>query len=343
MSLSAIKIKPLPKPPSSIKDLLGPSFILLGLGLGTGEIILWPYLVSNFGLGIIWGAVLGITMQFFLNMEIERYTIVNGESVFVGFARLFRFFPIWFIFSTLIAFGWPGFSAASAQIFGQIVPVVQPKFIGIAILILIGIILSLGSVVTKTLERFQKVLITIGIPSIILIAILLVDKVDTIALFKGVFGIGEGYMIIPLGIPMMSFLAAFAYAGAGGNLNLAQSFYIKEKGYGMGKYAGKITSLISGRDSKITIEGNTFEINDENIKSYKQWWKLINLEHGLVFWGLGLTTILLLAVLSYTTVYGMKGNVQGINFLFNEAKVITLTLGKFFGVLFLPEKVGVCE
>src|SRR4030066_1852869 len=92
----------LPDPPR-LSKLIGPSFILLGLGLGSGELILWPYLASNFGLGIIWGAVIGITLQFFLNMEIERYTLVTGESVFVGLARKLKVVaPVCFILSTFI-------------------------------------------------------------------------------------------------------------------------------------------------------------------------------------------------------------------------------------------------
>ena len=77
-------------PPLPFKKLLGPSFILLGLGLGSGEIILWPYLASNWGLGIAWGAMLGILFQFFINMEIERYSLARGESVFWGLARRWR-------------------------------------------------------------------------------------------------------------------------------------------------------------------------------------------------------------------------------------------------------------
>ena len=37
------KYKPFPKPPKSLVTLLGPSFILIGLGLGSGELILWPW------------------------------------------------------------------------------------------------------------------------------------------------------------------------------------------------------------------------------------------------------------------------------------------------------------
>src|SRR3989344_7245354 len=102
MKLEPLGSGELPKPPPFWK-LVGPSFIILGVGLGSGELILWPCLSANFGLGIIWAAIVGITLQFFLNMEIARYTIVNGESIFVGFARKFgKFSPYWFIFSTLL-------------------------------------------------------------------------------------------------------------------------------------------------------------------------------------------------------------------------------------------------
>jgi len=54
----------MPRAPK-LKKILGPSFVLLGLGLGSGELILWPYLTAHWGLGILWGALLGISFQFF--------------------------------------------------------------------------------------------------------------------------------------------------------------------------------------------------------------------------------------------------------------------------------------
>nr|MBP7821045.1 Nramp family divalent metal transporter [Candidatus Saccharibacteria bacterium] len=88
-----LPIKKLPKAPA-LRKMIGPSFIILGLGLGSGEVIMWPYLASNYGMGIIWGALIGITFQFFINMEIERYALARGESVFVGYKRLFKWAPI---------------------------------------------------------------------------------------------------------------------------------------------------------------------------------------------------------------------------------------------------------
>ena len=119
MTILPLRIDNLPQPPS-FKKLLGPSFILLGLGLGSGEVILWPYLTSQYGLGIIWGAILGITFQFFMNMEIERYALIHGESVFVGLVRKVRLISFWFLISTFIPWIWPGIIASSAKIFSYV-------------------------------------------------------------------------------------------------------------------------------------------------------------------------------------------------------------------------------
>jgi hypothetical protein len=101
MKIDNIGLGQLLKPPK-FRKMVGPSFILLGMGLGSGELIMWPYLAANYGLGIIWAAVIGITFQFFINMEIERYTLINGESVFVGLARKLKWLsPVWFILSTI--------------------------------------------------------------------------------------------------------------------------------------------------------------------------------------------------------------------------------------------------
>lgn len=324
----------LPQPPK-FRKIIGPSFIILGLGLGSGEIILWPYLVSNFGLGIIWAAALGVLFQFFINLEIERYTLVRGESIFVGFTRMFRFLPVWFIFSTFIGFGWPGIIAASAQIFSTVVGISQFKWVAIISLIIIGVLLSIGPVLYKTVEKFQKIIIFCGVPTLFILTLLIVKPQNYAKLFEGVIGMGEGYNFIPAGISFLTFLGAFAFAGAGGNLNLSQSYYIKEKGYGMGKYAGKIRSIFTGKIQNIHLAGTTFKINDANLISFRKWWKLITLEHFLIFFITGVLSIFLLALLSYSTTFGLPGNVSGINFIFNEANIIGKTLGEFTALIFL--------
>ncbi|MFA6551406.1 MAG: Nramp family divalent metal transporter, partial [Patescibacteria group bacterium] len=238
----AQKLKEFPKV-ITLRRMLGPSFIILALGLGSGEIILWPYLSANFGLGIAWGAVLGITCQYFINMEIERYALVKGESVFVGLNKRWSLAPWWFILSTFIGFGLPGIIAASAQIFSFVFGVTDFKWTAIVFLILVGLILSVSKTVYAMMEHITKTIIFLGIPFILILTFIIARDVDWFTLGQGIFGIGDGFLFWPADMSLAVFLGAFAYAGAGGNLNLTQSIYIREKGYGMGYHAQKNAGL----------------------------------------------------------------------------------------------------
>lgn len=324
--------KNLPKAPS-LKKLIGPSFILLGLGLGSGEIILWPLLTSTHGLGLVWGMVLGITIQFFINMEIERYALIYGESVFVGFKNLLKWLPVWFIFSTFISFGWPGIGLAGATAIGHIFNVNNPQLIATIIFIAIGLILSFGKSIYKTTETLQRYLIMIGVPFIIILTLYLSNSQDLTQLAQGLIGQGNGYLFLPAGISLGTFLGALAYSGAGGNLNLAQSFYIRDKGYGMGKYADKITNIRSTKN--ISLTGTTFPLTSKNLKRYHSWWKKINQEHFVVFWFLGLLTMLTLGLLAYVTAGENSNNHEGLNFLFNQASAISQKTFPVVGSAFL--------
>lgn len=334
------KLAPLAKnelpQPLPLTKLIGPSFIILGVGLGSGELILWPYLSANFGMGIIWAAILGITFQFFINMEIERYTLATGESIFVGLTRKFgRFAPYWFIATTLVPWLWPGIIASSGTVLAKALGIAYSKYVGITLLLAIGILYSLGKVVYKTQEKVQKTIILIGVPFVLLITLYFSKPSAWSALANGLIGRGDGFWFLPEGLPVAAFLAALAYAGAGGNLNLAQSLYVREKGYGMAKYAGHITNILSGQKETIKLEGADFEKTSDNMQKFNLWWKRINLEHAIVFWLTGAFTMVLLALLSFQTVYGNPGVETSINFVIREAQVIAQKTVPAIGTFFL--------
>lgn len=328
----------LPEAPKKLTSMIGPSLVLLGMGLGSGEIILWPYMTSNHGLGMVWAIVVGITMQFFINMEVERYALIYGESIFVGFARWLRFLPVWFILSTFIGFGWPGIGLAGATLLSTAGGIAKhASWLAAGLFVLSGLILTLGKQLYTTVETLQKWLISIGSPAIIILAIYLAKPTDWNALALGIVGQGNGYTWLAPGMVMATFLGALAFAGAGGNLNLAQSFYIRDKGYGMGKFADKIKSLFMNKDAdaEMKLTGRTFPITPENLGKFKTWWKMVNLEHFLIFEVLGLITIIMLSLLAYVTAYGHSGNPSGINFVINEANFIAQKMAPFVGTLFL--------
>ncbi len=315
-----------------LSKMIGPSFLILAMGLGSGEIILWPYLVANYGLGIVWGAVLGISLQFFINMEIERYALVKGESVFVGLSKIFKWTPYWFIFSTFVGFGLPGIVAASAKLFGYLLGVDNFGLIAILMLVVMGSLLTFGKTVYATMEKVTKIIIITCVPILFLLVIAVSTKQGWLALLDGLIGKGENYWFLPVGINLATFLAAFAYSGAGGNLNLTQSIYVKEKGYGMGKYSQKIGGFFrKAEEVEVDLEGALFEINEKNVNNFYSWWKKINTEHFLIFWLLGLISMLLLMLLSYLTAYGHAGNAEGINFVLREGEQLGRVIGSWGG------------
>ena len=46
--------------PARLRKLIGPSVILVGVGVASGEYILFPYIASVAGLAFLWAAVVGV-------------------------------------------------------------------------------------------------------------------------------------------------------------------------------------------------------------------------------------------------------------------------------------------
>jgi cell division protein FtsL len=103
----------------------------------------------------------------------------------------------------------------------------------------------------------------------------------------------------------------------------------------MGKYVGRITGLFNSNQENVTLSGYTFPVNKESKKEFKKWWRMVNIEHFLVFFLLGAVTIVLLSFLAYSTTYSLNGNFKDIEFLFFEASAINDKAGIIFSTLFL--------
>ena len=63
---------------------LGPGVVWMALAQGSGELIWWPYLVAKYGLTFVWLLIPACLLQYPLNVEIGRYTLLTGESIFRG-------------------------------------------------------------------------------------------------------------------------------------------------------------------------------------------------------------------------------------------------------------------
>ena len=112
----------------------------------------------------------------------------------------------------------------------------------------------------KTMERFEKVVVIGSLLFAVGLVAWLATPLDWSTGIAGLFGKGDGWWFFPIDVmvPLASFLGAFAYSGGGGNLNFAQSHYIKEKGFGMGIHSAKITSLLNVDSKPQIIHGALF-------------------------------------------------------------------------------------
>ena len=81
--LSSPEIRDLPEEPTAYRRLIGPGIIAAGVGLASGEFVLFPYIASQVGLVFVWAALVGLITQYFINMEVERYTLATGETAVV--------------------------------------------------------------------------------------------------------------------------------------------------------------------------------------------------------------------------------------------------------------------
>ena len=53
------EVRDLPEP-EALRRLIGPSVILVGVGIASGEYILYPYIAAQAGLVFLWAAVVGV-------------------------------------------------------------------------------------------------------------------------------------------------------------------------------------------------------------------------------------------------------------------------------------------
>ena len=164
------EVREMPAEPKKYLPLIGPGIIAAGVGLASGEFILYPYIASQVGLVFVWAAIVGLATQFFLNMEIERYTLATGETALTGFSRFWRHWGLVFAILTYFANLWPGWATSSATLISYIFGG-KPTWIAIGILLTVGLVLTLAPVVYTALERAQMLKVALVLTLILVASI----------------------------------------------------------------------------------------------------------------------------------------------------------------------------
>jgi len=328
--LPQAEVRDMPEPPSSVWRIVGPGVVGAGVGLASGEFILWPYVASQVGLIFLWGAVVGVITQWFLNMEIERYTLATGETALTGFSRYWKHWGA--VFAVLIYFAnlWPGWATSSATLLSYVFGGGDPATIAIAMLVVVGLGLTLAPVVYVALERviFLKVA---AIAVFLVVAAVFAVSGDAWAETPQVV---TSFGTFPSELEFSLMLGAIAFAGAGGGQNLCQSNWIRDKGFGMGRYVPRLTSPVTGAPEAAPGTGYVFEPEEENLRRWRGWWRLANIEQLSSFVLITVITILFTSMLAFSTVFGRPDLPDDIGFLEIQGERFEALVGGWFKYLF---------
>jgi hypothetical protein len=323
----------LPDPPP-LRRLIGPSVILIGVGIASGEYILYPFIASQAGLVFLWAAVVGVLVQFFINMEIERYTLATGETALGGFMRMWKPWGGILAAGAILATVWPGWATAAATITTFAVGGGNPNTIAIVGLIAIGAALTASPVVYQTVERLQF----IKVGAVLVFLVVALFAVITADAYRDTSEIVTSFGTFPGEIPIAILVGALAASGAGGANNLVQSNWIRDKGFGMGKYVPRIVSPITGREEAAPdSERLSFPQDEANLGRWRTWWKRANTEQLVSFALIGGLAIIIFSLIAYSTVYRNPDlpDSSGFDFIALEGEVLDQTVGAWFGTLFL--------
>jgi hypothetical protein len=321
--------------PLPMKKVLGPSVLLLAGAIGSGEYVLWPSIASQVGLVLVWLVLIGVGTQYFLNMEITRYTLATGETAVTGFTRLWKPWGILFIFMGVLAWMWPGWATGGTTTLSFALGFSEDAipYITIGVLVLIGAVLTVSPVVYQTVEKVQFFMVGLIVLFILYAIFALIGGDGYEALGRGFVEVDK----IPDGVSDVgaaALLGAIAFAGAGGVMNLVQSNWVRDKGLGMGARLPRVVSPFTGEEVAAPTTGYFFRRDEENMRRWNGWWKVANREQFWTFFVIGAIALLTFMTLTFVHVGVGATDAESFDFINVQGEALQADQGAWLGTVF---------
>lgn len=327
----------LPRRQLSFWRMTGPGAVLVGLSIGAGELVLWPWITAKFGAGMAWAAVAGVFLQLWVNFEIGRWAVVTGEAPYTGFARvsmLFIYALLTLGFFGLFLPGWARISGAAlkALLFGPDGPGADWVWTGLTFLAIAALLFG-PKVMYRTVERVISGLVAFMTLGLVFVAVQVGNADAVRELARGL--VNFGHIELDQAFPFSRFFGAVVFAGAGGAGNLWYAFYLRDKGIGMGARIPELRNPLRGGDRADVPVGFVYPETPENRHAFADWFRWVTVDQTLYFWLLNSLTMLLfmfgaLCVLRPLGVVPTEGRL-----VWDESLILGETLGAFGRYLFL--------
>lgn len=277
---------------------VGPGILLAALAQGSGELIWWPYLTAKYGAAFLGLLIPAALLQYWVNLEICRYVVLTGETPMTGFTRVGRWFAWIMWIGVFIENAWFGaYASAGGTALAALTdfpagwePRGQSLFWGyLTIGIYLGVLLF-GSVAYVWVERISMAVVVITMVGIVFA----VFQEKVLAVSADFFAALMPHWTSPASVPNWdpkdwnTLVTSIAFAGVGGFGQLFIGYWMRDKGVGMGKMVGRVTSPITGQAESIPATGFYFADTEENKRNYRGWVKYFSIENAI---GVGLNLI----------------------------------------------------
>jgi len=281
------EFKDVPEPPKSFLSILGPGAILSAMAIGAGELILWPVLVTQYGYGLLWLIPLALVVQYFWVVESSRWTVVTGESWIQGSGRIpgrGLWVALWLI-SMTVSLIWPSWAVSSAValwvLAGGAGSPLDLRVWGIVAYLISVSALILPRYVYSGLYLASAICLVVFNAGLVLSAVFVAvnNPATLLEALRGLVSFGT----VPEGVDMRLLASAIAWAGLGAMGNAFYSLLVRDRGWGMAAYVGRIPGIL-GRSATISQLGFLPRVgSDGNALRLRRWVRLLELEAFSVF------------------------------------------------------------
>jgi hypothetical protein len=293
-----LPIRPLPEALKPV-HLLGPGMALTALAVGLGETFQWPRLVMVFGPDIRWLFLIGVTLQLVVMMEMARWAMATGESIFFGAARLHPIVMLFFFITGVLVYIFPGHVALGAQALESLwgIPWVPTAIAG---LVLIGLILTFSKIVYNVVEAVLTTFIGILVIGSAIIASIVGNWSDVGDTITGTFAFGftDDRFFTEAWFPII--IGSLAFAGPSGMQQMWYTLWLRDKGAGMGHYIPRIRGIRAlSEEERMPARGFTFDTESPTeMKKWSGWRKWNIFDAAVLFWGITMITTVIYTVLA---------------------------------------------
>jgi hypothetical protein len=314
----------------------------MALAQGSGELIWWPYMVAKYGLTFLCLLVPACLLQYPLNVEIGRYTLVTGESIFHGFIRLGRGFGILLWLLMTLSFLWFGaFASAGGTAMAALTGFPagwsargQTLFWGYLSIAVFLLAIVMSRVVYALVEGFMKAVALVTVVGLVWACLQSDVLAATPGFLRGLLG-PTGPMPRPWDpADATKLLTAITFAGLGGFWILLYSYWLRDKGSGMAAHVGRITGPRSDRPEPVPTDGWLPADDAETRARWARWRRYLSAD-TLVGIGGNLATTLMTCLLAWALLFPQGLLPQDYELAVVQSRFFEVSWGPIGRIIFL--------